>query len=123
MSNNNKNITVFEHQSLTFDLKIKEESDLLDAMVKFFGKGVPYYTLIRNGVKFNEYVGVIQIGNHIIEVLPKADKRNEGEETENTWRTVLVDMIRAVHSFEVKAPTGQRSTILLCNSEFKKLSI
>src|SRR5688572_24065457 len=95
-------ITVFEHESLRTDSGEKRISyTQLEALQKFYGeKGVPYYSLIHHGVKFNEYVGVIQIGNQVIEVLPKADKFRD----ETLWRQVLIGMLRASGMFNIKAP-------------------
>ena len=93
----NSTITVFEHQSL----EIKDPI-IRKALETFSGKkDFPYYSLIHNGVKFNSYVGVIQVGKTIIEILPKADKNND----ENKWRDILIGMLRAVDYFDVKAPT------------------
>ena len=113
MKTERKHITVYEHQSL----RIKEEEltqDLYDQFVKFYGNGVPYFSLIRNGVEFKEYVGAIQIGNTLIEVLPKADK-NANDGNKNAWQKALIDMLRVVHGFEVKAPT-ESSLALKSNS-------
>ena len=112
MSKERKHITVYEHQSL----RVKEEEltqEVYDQFVKFYGNGVPYFSLIRNGVQFNEYVGAIQIGNTLIEVLPKADK-NASDDNKNTWKNALIDMLRAVHGFDVKAPT--ESSLALKNN-------
>ncbi len=107
MSNPKNHISIFEHQSLIFDLRKKEENDLHNALVKFFENGVPYYSLIRNGVKFNEFVGVIQVGNTLISVLPKSDKKMlDSKKEKEKWNEVLIDMIRAVHGFDVKAPSS-----------------
>jgi len=64
----------FEHQSLRLDDGL--DPGLLKALQSFYGSGkdFPYYSLIHNGVKFCEYVGVIQVGKTVIEVLPKTDK-------------------------------------------------
>jgi 5-methylcytosine-specific restriction enzyme subunit McrC len=112
LSKERKHITVYEHQSL----RVKEEEltqEVYDQFVKFYGNGVPYFSLIRNGVQFNEYVGAIQIGNTLIEVLPKADK-NASDDNKNTWKNALIDMLRAVHGFDVKAPT--ESSLALKNN-------
>jgi len=98
------NITVFEHESLRTNrgekrLTIRQ----LDALQLFFGEsGVPYYSLIHQGVRFNEYVGVIQVGKTVIEVLPKADKSNDTE----TWRNMLISMLHAVGIFNIHAPSS-----------------
>jgi 5-methylcytosine-specific restriction enzyme subunit McrC len=106
LKHNRQHITVFEHQSLSFDLKNDFERNLHKTLEQFFEKDETYYSLIRNGVRFKEYVGVIQIGNTLVEVLPKADKRKIDNESEATWRSVLINMLRAVHGFKVKAPSS-----------------
>ena len=52
-----------------------------------------YFEAIRNGVKFKNYVGVIQIGNVTIEILPKADKNFATENERGQWHTVLLKML------------------------------
>ena len=99
MSIDKNRIPVFEHQSLWRHKGSKRLSrDQLLALQAHYGeKGVPYYSLIHQGVKFKSYVGVIQIGTTTIEVLPKADKY--GNEAE--WREVLIGMLLAVRGFDV----------------------
>ena len=50
-----------------------------------------YYQLLYNGVKFTQYVGVIQIGKCTIEILPKIDRLLERQS--NKWQRVLLDML------------------------------
>jgi 5-methylcytosine-specific restriction enzyme subunit McrC len=105
-----EHISVFEHQTIVLNQKFEDgivfDQNKLDAFVRFFGKGVPYYSLIRNGIQFNEYVGAIQVGNTVISVLPKADKLQKEDQAElKRWNQVLIDMLRAVHGFELKAPS------------------
>ena len=102
MDKKNKNtITVFEHQVLRADDSgISKKA--LAALQNFYGeKGVPYYSLIHKGVKFCEYVGVLQVGKYTIEILPKADKNENKEE----WKRMLIDMLRAVGIFDIQAPS------------------
>lgn len=105
-----KHITVFEHQALklyqeidgvTFDL------NNLKALQIFYGeKGEPYFSLMHNGIRFNEYVGVIQVGNIVIEVLPKADNDFAGTFEKKRWRDILIDMLFAVGLFDIHAPSS-----------------
>lgn len=111
-----EHIRVFEHKSITlgqeFENEVTFDHTKLDAFVRFFGNGVPYYDLIRNGIKFNEHVGAIQVGETLISVLPKADKRQKVDETEKRkWNQVLLDMLRTVHGFDVKAPSSSQLRI------------
>lgn len=106
MHNSKHTIPVFEYQSLKVGYiynDIKFEKKHLQALERFYGeKGVPYFKLIHNGIKFNEYVGVIQVDNITIEVLPKADK----DDTLKKWREMLIGMLRTVGIFKLHAPSS-----------------
>ncbi len=94
-------ITVFEHQILRTDKgEMRLTADQLKALQSYYGNGAPYFSLTHNGVQFNEYVGVIQVGNTLIEVLPKADKYSDDKET---WRSLLIGMLRSVSGFEIRS--------------------
>lgn len=113
MYNTNKHITLFEHQTLRLNQEINGVEfgiNELKALQEFYGKnGVPYFSLIHNGVQFNEYVGVIQAGNTVIEILPKADNSNLNIESEQTkWRDILIEMLYAVGDFDVHTPSSSR---------------
>lgn len=105
-------ITVFEHETLRFDKgESKITKDQFEALEKYYGDGIPYYSLRYNGVQFNEHVGVIQVGNTVIEVLPKADKASHTETEENKWRDILIGMLKAVGSFEIKSTSNSNLKI------------
>ena len=95
-------ITVFEHQVLRLGDQGLQQ-DHLHALQRFHADGsFPYYTLVHNGVKFAEYVGILQVGRLTIEVLPKVDRGTDAQH----WRRVLVDMIRASGVMRIAAPTS-----------------
>ncbi|TXG36970.1 McrC family protein [Seonamhaeicola maritimus] len=52
-----------------------------------------YFEAIRNGVKFKQFVGVIQIGNITIEILPKADREKAYENDRTVWHNILLKML------------------------------
>lgn len=68
----------------------------------------PYYTLIHNGVKFRQYVGVLCVNGLTIEVLPKTDRDQKGEDY---WRDKLLLMLSTVYKLDVKAPTDAQQEI------------
>lgn len=107
---NSKHITVFEHQAIKLNQEIdgvKLDELRLKAFQTYYGeKGVQYFSLIHNGIRFNEYVGVIQIGRTIIEVLPKADSAFSGVNEKKQWRDILIDMLFAVGVFDIHAPSS-----------------
>ena len=82
-------IRVYEHTSL----KIDNESQFKQ-LVKFneLHKN-KYFSVGNQRIYFNSYVGVIQVGDLIIEIIPKADN-NPNEEKKDKWRNVLLNMLR-----------------------------
>ncbi|MGM0613697.1 MAG: McrC family protein, partial [Bacteroidota bacterium] len=53
-------------------------------------KDFQYFDPVYNGIKFKQFVGVIQLDGLCIEILPKADKEGDGE----LWRGVLIQMLK-----------------------------
>ncbi len=108
-------ITVFEHERIKLHQEIngcRFDESKLSALQRYYGdKGVPYFNLTHNGIQFNQYVGVIQVGNLLIEVLPKADKEEHNEKEENKWRNLLIGMMRAVGSFDIKVTSNSHLKI------------
>lgn len=98
LQDNLKHIIRFEHEKLVFDMQVEEERKLYEALEAYHGEYTPFFKLIRNGVQFCEYVGVLQVGSTIIEILPKADKSRDA----NVWQNILINMIRSVWGFSVK---------------------
>ena len=107
-------IAVYEYEPVRveqeFENGFKFDNDHLQALEKFYGDGkdFPYYTLINKGVKFCEYVGVIQVGKLSIEVLPKADRQLAKTEKDEklAWQTMLIGMLKAIGTFNIHAPSS-----------------
>lgn len=112
MSTHRHFITVFEHQTIKLNQEyngIRLDACKLKALQEYYGdKGVPYFSLTHNGIRFNEYVGVIQVGNLVIEVLPKADKADNDK---LKWKKLLIDMLRSVGIFDIHAPSSSSLTL------------
>jgi 5-methylcytosine-specific restriction enzyme subunit McrC len=91
-------IQVFEYEKLTLheDWRGRKlEKSELNRLYEFNDKNDNnYFTGIRDGVKFKNYVGVIQIGGLTIEILPKADNKKPDDEGYSTWHTALLNMLR-----------------------------
>ena len=100
-----KPITVYEYSRL---YKKDIGDKVYNALVNFFGDDkndkFPYYSLIKDGIRFKQYVGVLCVGDQIIEVLPKADKSKNDDNSDN-WRDCLVHMLRRVYKLDVKSPS------------------
>ena len=92
MNNRSRYIQVFEHESI----QTYPRSDgryltpkQLDQLCAFNDKhGHKYFNVIRQGVKFKQYVGVIQVGRTTIEILPKTDNNNP-----QLWHNILLQML------------------------------
>lgn len=110
MADSNR-FTVFEHEALVVGSVYRDvtfTSDHLQRLEAFFEeRNFPYYKLIRNGVRFGAYVGVLQIGPMVIEVLPKADQHA----THDYWRKWLINMLLYTGAFRVHAPSSSQLTL------------
>ncbi|WP_218599213.1 McrC family protein [Polaribacter sp. NJDZ03] len=84
-------ISVFEHQKLYIGTQGFKQTHL-DALLKLneYHDG-NYFEPIAKGIRFNQYVGVIQVDGLIIEINPKADKDDE----DYKWKGVLLKMLKA----------------------------
>lgn len=102
-------IQVFEHDKLTSKSLCSKGDELGDKIIDKLwqyndsNKNI-YFEAIRHGVKFKNYVGVIQIGGTTIEILPKADKLNTTSDTEkDVWHNVLLKMLAHCKKIKVNA--------------------
>lgn len=63
--------------------------------------GGRYFEERHRKLKCRQYVGVVQVGRVVIEVLPKADRATDDKER---WRRALLTMLRAVHGLRLHTP-------------------
>ncbi|MFD2902532.1 McrC family protein [Sphingobacterium anhuiense] len=100
-------IQVYEHDVLLLNHVYKTiggqlfrfEKHYFDALLKFNElHGAKYFIPIYDGVKFKSYVGVLQIDNLIIEVLPKIERVT----VQVKWRDVLIQMLQQTEHLRVE---------------------
>jgi len=101
MSRTNR-IQVFEHKTLKVGREydhVKFERRHFDALAKLnqFHDN-KYFTLLHKAIKFSEYVGVVQVDDLVIEILPKVDNTTDEE---FLWQNVLIDMLKATKKLKV----------------------
>ena len=96
------NITVFEHQRLYVGEQSFNQVHL-EALLKLneYHDG-NYFEAIARGVKFNQYVGVIQVDGLTIEIHPKADRDDDN----NKWKGVLLKMLQACGRLKAESSGG-----------------
>jgi 5-methylcytosine-specific restriction enzyme subunit McrC len=58
-----------------------------------------FYSIVRDGIKFNQHVGVIKVGNITIEILPKTDQSN----SKAVWQEVLIRMLKEAGELNVQS--------------------
>ena len=95
-------IQVFEHQTLyhgrEYDAVLFKEKHF-NALAKLNEyHDNKYFTVVHKGIKFSQYVGVVQIDGLCIEILPKADSSSEEKKV---WQGVLIEMLQATKKLKV----------------------
>ncbi len=95
MSHRISRIQVFEHQSLHIG---REYDGVLFSEGHFFMlvklndlHNNQYFTILHRGVKFSQYVGVVQVGDLCIEILPKLDNSSDNK---SLWQSALIEMLK-----------------------------
>lgn len=103
-----KLIQVFEHEKLRvkhsyINMNGEEvlfEKEHLKALQEFNSRHeASFFKIVGNTVKFSKYVGVIQIEDLIIEILPKIDKTSEDKKL---WRDVLIYILKITEDINIK---------------------
>lgn len=96
-------IQVFEHNILYFDevySGVKFEKHHYIALSKLnVLHNDKYFEIRHNGIKFKQFVGVIQVDGLTIEILPKIDNNDADE---NVWQKVLIEMLRVTRKLKVQ---------------------
>lgn len=97
-------LRVFEHQSLYLNDKFRQTH--WKALAAYNERhGSKYFTLLPDGVRFTQYVGVVQAGDLTIEILPKIQRLDSSEEEDKKrWRTVLLHMLHECRFIRVAHP-------------------
>lgn len=110
-------ITIYEHQSIfvgdTWTVALRPDGEVItfkqrhyEALAERLGKkdeqAFPYYSLAkdhhRDGIRFKQYVGVIQAKDLTIEILPKTDQGDE-----NYWKAILLSMLCQVFKLSIRS--------------------
>jgi 5-methylcytosine-specific restriction enzyme subunit McrC len=111
-------IQLFEHDELRLgdrlgDILIRERDCELLSRLHRQSRG-RYYDLIHQGVKFKQHVGVLKVGDLVIEILPKGDRAAHkalSPQDKLPWRTLLVHLLSRIGY--MKTDLGPRSSVLL----------
>ncbi len=97
-------LQVFEHQVLRLSEQGLTQRHL-DALAHFNEQhDNRYFTLLHKGVRFRQYVGVLQVGGLTIEILPKTDQYASKQQ----WQRVLLELLQACSMLPVDTLTEAR---------------
>jgi 5-methylcytosine-specific restriction enzyme subunit McrC len=91
-------IQVFEHQFLKIEGKFEQKHFIALSKLNALHNDC-YFDLRHNGIKFKQYVGVIQVDGLTIEILPKIDSTSDDK---SLWHDVLIDMLRVTKKLKVQ---------------------
>jgi len=97
-------IQVFEHQWLKVDKNPLFKMSHFIAMEQYgYKTKEKYYSVGNKRIKFNNYVGVIQVKNLTIEVLPKADNNTDDANAKEQWHDALIAMLHECKLIKLNA--------------------
>lgn len=105
MPNSGKNIQVYEWGWLSVDQSIEGifKQHHLDALAQYEQTtGTEFFRCQYSKIRFNQFVGVIKVGELTIEVLPKTDRH---QLQKGDWQQVLLEMLLINLQVEAKTTT------------------
>ncbi|HMQ47818.1 MAG TPA: hypothetical protein PKA00_10570 [Saprospiraceae bacterium] len=114
-----KIIRIFEHQTLKVgdvrDGVAFTELDFQGLAALAEKNEEKYFKVVNQGIRFSQYVGIVQVGALSIEILPKTDARLLDET--GTGQSILLDMLQYSHfqkleSFQIAAVRPYRHALL-----------
>ncbi len=100
-------ISVFEHQVIRIGMEWSGQIFMARhyrALVRYQSHlNHHWYRILPDGIRFSHYVGVLQVGDLTIEILPKTETA-----APEVWRRVLLEMLQmaGVLKVETAGPTG-----------------
>lgn len=95
MSSSNNILQVFEHHTLKVDEASAFKLVHFNALETYgYKTKEKYFSVGNKRIKFNNFVGVIQVKNLTIEILPKADHSPENKEAKDKWHNALITMLK-----------------------------
>jgi 5-methylcytosine-specific restriction enzyme subunit McrC len=94
MSSDSNIIQIFEHQTLKVGQYPKFKDSHFKELESYgYKTKEKYFSVGNRRIKFSNYVGVIQVRNLTIEILPKADNDPESDGNKRKWRDTLITML------------------------------
>ena len=102
---------VFEHQTLKIGQHPNFTEQVWETLIRFNDQHEQrYFTIIHRGVRFRHYVGVIQVGQLTIEILPKADANEDLSDitNKNRWQSVLISMLKTCRLLKIESLSNAR---------------
>jgi 5-methylcytosine-specific restriction enzyme subunit McrC len=100
-----KKIDVFEHGRLIIDEKVFKREHWKSFVKLNDAHEGQYFDVLHNGLRFKQFVGVIQVDGLLVQIHPKADK----EDSDAKWKDVLLQMLKACG--RLKAQTAGNATL------------
>ena len=94
---------VFEYSQLTIN-KILTETHFKQLVQYNEIHGNKFFNVGNRRIYFKNYVGVLQVGNLVIEILPKADKSISGDATDK-WHNALIYMLHICGYIKINSIT------------------
>jgi 5-methylcytosine-specific restriction enzyme subunit McrC len=106
-------LSVFEHEKLRIGERGFQRMHYERLLKWNEANGFKYFDAGPNSITFAQYVGVIQVDDLVIQVLPKADRDGDA----GKWQRALLEMLGLVHNLPLTSTTEshlhKRSTSIL----------